>query len=304
MSYLTVCTPTYNRAYCLEVPFNSLCNQTFKDFVWLVIDDGSTDNTEQLIETFRKKADFPIVYVKTENHGKAAALNESYKHIKTKYVINLDSDDEFTETALQKIYEAWESVPKEDYDRFFCVIGHCIDSKDRKLVGGMWPEGINALKGRAQRKEIFKHKKGEKICCRKVEILKQFPFPTPPNTKFLFEGTVWCAIEREYDQYCINDIIRVYHTESEDALTKRRDLSFMNARYYLSLAQVNNSLGNFTYNPKILKSILNVSKFGIFIKIPFRDMMRGISKIYKRLFVALGYPIMWVYNKIHYKEGK
>lgn len=145
MAYLTVCTPTYNRAYILRRPFESLLKQTFKDFEWLIIDDGSSDNTENLVKEFIEQADFSIKYVSKPNGGRASALNESYQHIQTEYVINLDSDDELVPDALEKIYHAWENIPENERDRFWCVVGHCVDQKGNR-IGGDWPEDINEKK--------------------------------------------------------------------------------------------------------------------------------------------------------------
>ena len=192
----------------------------------------------------------------------------------------------------------------QDYERFFCVTGHCIDSRTGQIIGGVWPKGINELKGKKQRRVIFKNKKGEKICCRKVEILRKFPFPNYPGIKFIFEGTVWRAIEQEYDQYCINEVLRVYHTESEGSLVKSRDKSFMYAGYYLSLSRLNNSFGNITYEPQILLSVFYVSRYAICLKIPYKETMKEINKWYKKLLVTMAYPLMWGYNIFCCKEGK
>lgn len=91
---ITVFTPTYNRGYCLERLFKSLLNQTFTDFEWLIIDDGSIDNTEELVKDFQESCkDFPIIYKKTENGGKHRAINRGMSLVNGEMILFMDSDD-------------------------------------------------------------------------------------------------------------------------------------------------------------------------------------------------------------------
>lgn len=143
--YITVFTPTYNRAHTLHRVFNSLNMQKFKDFEWLIIDDGSTDDTRELIDSYAKEAQYPIRYYYKENGGRHTALNMSYGLAHGKYIINIDSDDELAPEALQKIYGIWESIPIEDYDRYWCISGRCIDSKTKDMVGKPYPEKRSKL---------------------------------------------------------------------------------------------------------------------------------------------------------------
>ena len=161
---VTVCTPTYNRAHTLKRPFESLCRQKCKDFIWLVIDDGSTDETEDFIEECKKNknADFRIEYHKKENGGRHTALNFSYQFIKTEWVINLDSDDELTEDAIELLNSIIDTLPS-DKQRFWQISGRCIDSATRKLIGKEYCEDINQYTGMKQRKLMAKAGGGEEI---------------------------------------------------------------------------------------------------------------------------------------------
>lgn len=82
MSNITVLTPAYNRGKLLEKLYESLCAQDCKDFEWLIVDDGSTDDTSERVEQMKQTADFPISYHKKENGGKHTALNYAYQFIK------------------------------------------------------------------------------------------------------------------------------------------------------------------------------------------------------------------------------
>lgn len=302
MAYFSICTPTYNRAHLLHRPFKSLCNQTFKDFEWIIIDDGSTDDTKEVVNILKKEADFPIYYVKTENRGRAAALNESYKYINAKYVMNLDSDDEFVEDCLERIYKIWESIPPEEYNRFWCVTGHCIDNIQRKQIGIDWPANINDLHGRKQHKVITKYKQySEKSCCRKIDVLKKYPFPQYLETKFVPEDIVWEKVNKEYDQYCVNEVFRVYFVDSEDSLAKANnmDISRRYSSYYLALFFVNECLSQILYNRNIKYAILQVARASHILGKKYNEVVKSINSITGRMLVSLAWPLMFIYCKIN-----
>lgn len=303
MSYITVCTPTYNRAYLLKRPFESLQKQTFKDFEWLIIDDGSTDNTEEIVKEFKKQASFPITYVKQSNQGRAAALNTSYKYIKTKYVINLDSDDAYLPDALEKIHKIWENIPAQDYERFWCITGQCVDSQTGQLIGGRWPEDINQYRGVEQYKRIYKYKRGEKSCCRKLEVLKKFPFPQYEDTKFVPENIVWEHINLYYDQFCTNEVFRVYFTDSSDSLAKGHGLgkAQYNSSYHYTVFVLNTLWDRLFYYLPVCKALLNIHKWGILSGRDLRTELKDVNTWYKKVLVSLTYLPMLVYVHIRCK---
>ncbi len=110
METITVFTPTYNRAYILEQCFKSLQAQTCKDFVWQIIDDGSTDDTREKVENFIKQADFRIQYFYKDNGGKVSAINLSTELTTTPLWVCLDSDDYLTEDAIKIIIERYPQI--------------------------------------------------------------------------------------------------------------------------------------------------------------------------------------------------
>lgn len=297
MAYLTVCTPTYNRSNTLHRPFNSLCMQSFKDFEWLIIDDGSTDDTSELVQSFLDKADFSIKYVKKENGGRASALNISYQYINTRYVINLDSDDELLPDALEKIHNIWEEISEKKLDNVWCVVGHCIDQQG-KLIGKLWPTDINMYVGKKQHKKIILNKRGaEKSCCRRVDILKKYPFPVLDGTKFVPENIVWERINLEYDQYCVNDIFRRYYTDSPDSLAKARGLGKEKylSYYYLALFYLNYCFEQIYYNNDVLTAIPVVCGCSMLGGLKYKKVMNDIDKVYKKIIVSFFWLPMKIY---------
>ena len=103
MKTITIVTPTYNRGEKLKNAYKSLTKQTVYDFEWLVIDDGSNDNTENIVKTFKKQSLFNIKYIKQENGGKHTALNKAFQITNTELFVILDSDDCLTENAIEEI---------------------------------------------------------------------------------------------------------------------------------------------------------------------------------------------------------
>ncbi len=116
METLTIFTPTYNRAYCLGKGYEALRRQTLKDFVWMIIDDGSSDDTRKLVEKWKKEDnDFAIQYFYKKNGGMYTAYNAAIAHAETELCVCVDSDDYLTDDAVEKIVHCWATHRAEDY---------------------------------------------------------------------------------------------------------------------------------------------------------------------------------------------
>ena len=110
---ITVFTPTYNRAYIIEDLYRSLQRQTYRDFEWLVVDDGSADNTKELFERWQQEYNpFPIRYVRQENGGKCRAINRGLELAEGRLFLNVDSDDYLTDDAIEKILSCYPAMAK------------------------------------------------------------------------------------------------------------------------------------------------------------------------------------------------
>lgn len=113
---LTIFTPTYNRAYCLGNGYAALCRQTLKDFVWIIVDDGSTDNTEELVRSWIKECtDFEIQYIYKENGGMYTGYNTAIAVADTELCVCVDSDDYLTDDAVEKIVSFWKEHGTNEY---------------------------------------------------------------------------------------------------------------------------------------------------------------------------------------------
>ena len=136
---LTIFTPTYNRAHTLGRTYNSLCRQTCKDFEWLVIDDGSTDNTCELTQGFIEEAVIPIRYIYKENGGLYTGYNTAYANIETELNVCIDSDDYMPENAIELIIKTWNERGGEKYAG---IIGLDFYADSHRPIAGFFPEGL------------------------------------------------------------------------------------------------------------------------------------------------------------------
>src|SRR5687767_5062754 len=203
----TVFTPTYNRAHTLERVYASLDAQSFRDFEWLIVDDGSTDDTRSLVERWRQQARFPIRYLWQENSGKHVAFNVAVREARGELFLPFDSDDGCVPHALECFRRHWESIPGDRRARFSAVTALCKDQHGN-LVGSKFPYAVtdsNSL-------EIHYrfHVTGEKWGFHRTEVLRQYPFPEIRATH-VPESVVWGKIALRYSTRFVNDVLRIYY---------------------------------------------------------------------------------------------
>ncbi len=202
MKTLTIFTPTYNRAYCLHQLYESLVGQTNKDFLWLVIDDGSSDNTYDLVQSWIAQNKIEIQYIKQENQGMHGGHNTAYKNIKTELNTCIDSDDYMPHDAVEKIIKTWDGRDKA-IDT--CGIIGLDAYKDGKIVGTAIPDGIN-YSGLPDL--YFKQKvTGDKKVVLRTDVVKKYPeYPIFKGEKFVPLGVLYTLISNDYKFICSNDV--------------------------------------------------------------------------------------------------
>ena len=202
---LTIITPTYNRVSTLVKCYDSLLQQTCFSFEWLIVDDGSNDNTESIVNKWIQECDkFPIRYIKKANGGKASALNVAFDNVDTPYLSVLDSDDVLFGTAVESfLYE--QKNAKEDEK--CCGIMAFRSNEDGFVMGG---RPIPTNRGRITMIDILNGKfRTELFCFYKSSVIKHLRFPHFPNEKFVSPQWLDFELSREYyfwpsdKQYCI-----------------------------------------------------------------------------------------------------
>lgn len=203
--FLTIITPTYNRAKELNKLYDSLCRQTCGDFKWLIVDDGSTDETTGVVKGFQNSSSFPIDYVYKQNGGKHTALNLGISQIDSPLTFIVDSDDYLTEDAVENIKKIYE---KYNNNSAICGYSFLRAFPDGKVNGKLFSE--NELIG----SYIDTRINCDDTCADKAEVyltrcLQEFPFPEYENERFLSEDLVWIRISRKYKMVHINKVIYI-----------------------------------------------------------------------------------------------
>ncbi len=201
MKSITVFTPTFNRAYCLGQIYESLVRQTVQDFTWLVIDDGSTDHTKALVQSWMAENKIDLRYIFQPNQGMHGAHNTAYAHIETELNVCIDSDDFMPEDAIGNILKLWN---EKGADRYAGIIG--LDAyKDGSIVGSKIPDAVKS----ATLNDLYnKHAvSGDKKLVLRTGIVKQFPpYPVFEGERFVPLGTLYLMIDQQYQYLCSNDI--------------------------------------------------------------------------------------------------
>lgn len=196
----TVLTPTFNRAHTLGVVYESLCAQTFRDFEWVIADDGSTDGTRELVASW--KPFFPIQYLWQPNRGKHTAMNLGVSAASGEFVLFFDSDDRCIPTALERFDYHWRQIP--DPSRFANLSCLCC-RPDGSIVGEPYPAPyIDAYSYADQ----LRHRNVERWGINRTDVLRQFPWPE--EERYAPESLVWNRMSRKYAARFINEALRIY----------------------------------------------------------------------------------------------
>lgn len=189
---LTIFTPTYNRAYLLTILFESLQRQSVKDFVWLIVDDGSSDRTKELIEDLKNRARFTIIYLYQENQGKHVAINTALRNTDTPYFTTVDSDDFLEDNAVETISK---KLPLIDHSEDIIALALPIRILNTISDSSKISENIIATTCDV----IYKHNiQCEATLVFKTELAKKFEYPIFPGEKFMLESVVFNRMDKMY----------------------------------------------------------------------------------------------------------
>lgn len=205
--FITILTPTYNRASLLPRLFDSLLRQTNKDFEWIVVDDGSTDDTREVVANLKEKCGgaFPMGYVYKANGGKHMAINIGAERARGELLFIADSDDLLTDDALETVANSWHDI--SDDKSFAGIAGLDIAMDTREVIGSGLPQGhidCNAIDIRYRH-----HVTGDMKEVFRTEVLREFPFPEFAGERFCPEQLVWFRMARRYRLRYINKPIYI-----------------------------------------------------------------------------------------------
>ena len=198
MKTLTVITTTYNRAYCLHQVYESLVRQTSDDFIWMIVDDGSTDDTRSLVDTWEKENKIEILYYYKDNGGMHTARNYAYERVSTEINVIIDSDDWMTDNAVEIIVACWEKNKSMEY---YGMISHNV-SVDGKMVGTEFPKGVasETLTNLFGKYGV----KGDKKLILRSDLARKYPYPEFPGEKFFPASYKFKYLDLDYRLFVLD----------------------------------------------------------------------------------------------------
>lgn len=296
MKTVAIVTPAYNRCNLLERLYVSLKRQTDKDFIWIVIDDGSTDGTETYFSALEKNDDFQIIYHKKENGGKHKALNYGYQYIDSPLTFIVDSDDYLTDNAVETIKKAYTKY-KEDKD--LCGFSFLRG----KLDGGLLSDsGVpeNAMKESYVECRVNRNIGGDMAEVWYTRCLKQCPFPEFDGEKFLGEDVVWIQLSKKYKMRYFNDVIYMSDYLADGLTNNRRQHNIASPKGCVVRAEA--FLNSEASIRAKVKAMLQYYIYGRFANYSIRQLYDRSNK--KMFFVTMLIPAHVLYMKWSRQNGK
>jgi len=283
----TVFTPTFNRKELLEKLYKSLQKQTYIDFEWLIVDDGSTDGTGEKVKEFLEESKLDIKYFYKENGGKQRAYNFATDKANGELFICLDSDDEYVENGFETILKYWEKYEKDDN---IAGMGYLSMYPDGEIIGSSFPEKEMI----STQFDIYNKYgvKGDKGLMFRTEIIKKYKFPVFDNEKFITEAVVYNRICEKYKMVYVNEKIEIKEYQEDGLTAKYNNLLLRNPK---GQALYHNEINfqNLTFKQKIL----NNAVYYKFCRVAGYKLGKIFKESKNKLFLLMGVIIgeyMWM----------
>lgn len=218
---VSVITSVHNRREILLRAMKSVDNQSYKNIEYIVVDNGSTINIDDVVEKFMKEATIPVMYIKrSSGPGPHTGKNSAFRRARGEYLSMLDSDDEFLPNAMEVFVEYWNKMPLEQRHEYREVVAQCVDEYGNR-VGDKFPEKINNCSKKEARK--IWDRKGlhvEHTNMHITKLLKDTMFPEPEGVTFVVDSTaLWSKLSKHYKSFFVNDCLKRYYTESIDSIS-------------------------------------------------------------------------------------
>ena len=207
---LTIFTPAYNRAHTISRTYKSLCRQTCKDFEWLIIDDGSSDNTRELVEGWIAEDIIPIRYIYQKNQGMHGAHNTAYKNINTELNTCIDSDDWMPDDAVEKIVSFWKKYGSKDVAGFMGLDA----TEDGRIIGKKFSDSVHHV----HEMDYYERNGGngdKKFVYRTDIILKYPPYPVFEGEHYVGLDVLYDMIDKDYELMVTNDILCIVEYQTD-----------------------------------------------------------------------------------------
>lgn len=290
---ITVFTPAYNRAHTLSRTFDSLCNQDCKDFIWLIIDDGSKDNTAELVkEWMRQDNGFKIRYIYKENGGMHTAHNIAYENIDTELNVCIDSDDRLANGAISTILAKWDEIKNDN--RFAGIV-----ALDADFNGNVIGKGFEKDCHETTLSNYYaKGGAGDKKLIYRTDVIKEYPpYPVFENEKYVGLGSLYTLIDQKYTLAVLDKVVCEVEYQGDGSTHTMYKQYLANPRGFAYIRRI-----GLTYShsfPYLCKTAIHYVSSCLIAR-DFKDLFNVPHK----LLVALMFPfgILWtlyVYYRGH-----
>ena len=290
----TVFTPTYNRVDTLPRVFNCLKKQTYRNFEWVIIDDGSTDGTAELVKQWQQEGnDFPIVYQWQPNQGKHIAYNAVAKLARGLLFTSIDSDDEVVPTLLERLKYHWDKFTPGEKN-IVSGISFLGLNQHGVLVGTKYPRDyqIMDLMGMYYLNRV----KGDKGAMLQTRAFKMYPFPENIKNVVIGEGSFMYKMAKDWKMCFINEALAIFWIEGRlDSLSLRSTTSQNYAgAHYVHLCFLNYNMRFFTRRPKLcMGEATRYAKLSFHLQINLKEQGKAVKPVLAKLlwffFMPLGY---------------
>ncbi len=291
MCNITIVTPSYNRADRLGALYRSLCRQTNGCFEWLIVDDGSEDDTKQVVEGMLSEGKLSIAYIYKPNSGKHTALNLAIQKVTTELFFIVDSDDILTPDAVETILRDWEKVK----GHHLCGIGYLRGYEREKVIGDLYTK--DGLEDTFINERYNRGINGDKAEVWVTKYLREAGgFPEYLGERFVSESVLWIKMARKRKMLFRNKIIYITEYLQGGLSDSGRALRFQ-CPHLMAYGSLETMSKEFSWKIRLKESLLYViySKFG-------RSSFRSILNCpYKKLVLAGYLPGLLLY---HYWKKK
>ena len=292
--HFTIFTPTFDRAHTLGRGYEGLVGQTFRDFEWLIVDDGSKDGTEALVAGWQREGKISIRYFRQDHRGAHVATNLGVREARGEFFAKLDSDDAFNPDTLEKMWDHWLGIPEAERAHFVGVTGLCQDQTG-ELVGDRFPSSpLDSTPPELQ----YRHRvKGDKFGILRTAALREYPYPEDIKGNFIPEAILWNKIARHYRTRYVNDVVlKVWR--DQPSLTRGRSKVTTNAEGHrlLFMSVLNDELRWLPSAPdKFVRAAANYLRFSwhchVSLGSQWRALHGGMTKLLWLLSAPLGVPL-------------
>ena len=295
MKTLTIFTQSYNRAHTLPRTYESLLRQTSKDFEWLVVDDGSTDNTRELVDGWINEAHIPIRYIHKENGGLYTGYNTAYANIDTELCVCVDSDDFMPDDAVEIIVGHWRKYGSEKYAGItgldFFLNG--------EPIGGYFPE--NLKEGHLIDLTLYKIHRGDTKQVMRTELMKK----VSPQVGFAGEKNfnpsyMLLQVDDDYPSLFINKNLCFVEYQEGDSMSASIFKQYLNSpRSFAKMRLLSMSLKRHTF-PNLIRTCIHYNSSCI-----IAGDSEWLSNSPRKFLTVATRPLGWLLTKyIRYKAIK